>query len=114
MAVMAASIVVPVTVFADVPPEDARGCESKKAGDSCTNDHGSSASCAESTCSRINYSCDGGKAPCGSVQYACLLCTGASKGGCQTSSGSAEVPVLVCAVVLASLLLKKVGRKRAG
>lgn len=80
----------PPSARADVPPPNSSGCTSKKAGDGCTRDDGAPGTCAASTCSRINYDCDGGKSPCGSVSYDCLTCgpVGASGDGGAADGGS--------------------------
>jgi len=84
---------------ADVLPADE--CTSGVAGDPCSN-AGSAGNekgvCTESTCTSLNYSCDGGVdsghgGPCGSKTSACLLCMSADAGvtkgsGSGTTKGS--------------------------
>ncbi|MFO0639905.1 MAG: hypothetical protein U0183_11885 [Polyangiaceae bacterium] len=77
----------PAEARADVPPPNTSGCSTKKAGDGCSRDDGAPGTCATSTCSRINYDCDGGKSPCGSVSYDCLLC---GPGGGSGDGGTAD------------------------
>lgn len=113
----------PSDARADVPPPNSSGCTTKKAGEACTRDDGAQGTCATSTCSRINYDCDGGKSPCGSVSYDCVLCGpagGSGDGGaadagestatpsCSVSSGGGA-PGMVAATmaVLAALVLAR-------
>ncbi|MBK8215246.1 MAG: hypothetical protein IPK71_16020 [Myxococcales bacterium] len=77
----------PSDARADVPPPNSSGCTTKKAGDGCTRDDGAQGTCATSTCSRINYDCDGGKTPCGQVSYDCLTC---GAGGASGDGGAAD------------------------
>lgn len=77
----------PSDARADVPPPNSSGCTTKKAGEACTRDDGAQGTCATSTCSRINYDCDGGKSPCGSVSYDCLTC---GAGGASGDGGAAD------------------------
>jgi hypothetical protein len=115
----------PGAARADVPPPNSSGCTSKKAGDSCTRDDGAQGTCATSTCSRINYDCDGGKSPCGSVSYECVTCgpVGASgdggSGGTTSSSSCAASPrgaapgiFAVSLAVLAALVLARRSSKK--
>ncbi len=87
-------------VFADVPPPDTQGCLGKKTGESCKNDTGGSAVCAESTCSRLALQADGGRA---SMNFSCLLCNGKS-GGCAAAPG----PMLAAGLALLALLRRRV------
>ena len=113
----------PSDARADVPPPNTSGCSTKKAGEACTRDDGAQGTCATSTCSRINYDCDGGKSPCGSVSYDCVLCGpagGSGDGGaadagestatpsCSVSSGGGAPGLVAAAMaVLAALVLAR-------
>jgi hypothetical protein len=57
--------------LADVPPPDLGGCSGKTAGASCQKDDGSAGTCADSTCTRNDYS-EG--PPPKQVDYPCLKC----------------------------------------
>ncbi len=95
--------------MADVPPPDTVDCSSKKVGDTCKDDKGSAGTCVSNKCSRINYACDGGKSPCGSVEYDCAKCDVSSSkpDGCQTGSGSPALGIGALCVVVASLFRRR-------
>jgi hypothetical protein len=59
------------SAFADVIGPDQEACQRRRAGEACRID-GRSGTCADSTCSRIDYS--GGQGPRGTVQFPCLVC----------------------------------------
>jgi hypothetical protein len=56
---------------ADVIGPNEEACQKRRAGEACRVD-GRAGTCADSTCSRIDYS--GGKGPRGTVQFPCLVC----------------------------------------
>ncbi|MBT9555928.1 MAG: hypothetical protein IV100_07865 [Myxococcales bacterium] len=72
------------TASADVPPPDIQGCQSKKPGDVCTRDDGSSATCKATTCSKLDYSQG---TPPSSVTYDCVLCNGDAAPPATTATG---------------------------
>lgn len=83
---MFASLSVASSAFADVPPPDTSGCNTKAAGDACQKDDMSAGTCAAQTCTKLDYSMG---TPPKSVEYACLVCTSsASSGG--SSSGTSS------------------------
>lgn len=107
---------------ADVPPPNSTECQAKKAGDACLDDSMKDGVCAQSTCSKLDYSHG---TPPSSVTYACLICTatdggtgtdagssgGTSSGGCAMANGAAGGPFFfVVAALAAGLLRRRRGR----
>jgi hypothetical protein len=84
------------TTWADVPPPDTTGCNSKAAGDACKTDGNQSGACQTQKCAGRDYS-DGG-----TLQFDCLKCaagaTPAKTGGCAAVPGLA---IAGLAIVLA-------------
>jgi hypothetical protein len=103
VAVIAGTLLRTSMAMADVPPPDTMDCSSKKVGDACKDDKGTAGTCVSNKCSRINYACDGGPSPCGSVEYDCAKCTASSSkpGGCQTGSGSPTLGLGALCLVIA-------------
>jgi hypothetical protein len=98
-AAVAAVLVAPLA-HADALPPNASGCAGKSAGAPCLMDDKSSGSCTAAKCSSINYSCDGGKSPCGTIERDCFLCTaggspaadaGTADGGAAGDGGASPV-----------------------
>jgi MYXO-CTERM domain-containing protein len=97
---------------ADALPPDA--CAVETLGQACTNagpNADEDGTCQMSTCSQLNYSCDGGTGgPCGSTTTSCTLCltgsgsgSGSGTGSSGSSSGSAACSQLaLCCSTLPS------------
>lgn len=106
---------------ADVPPPNSSGCMTKAAGDACEKDDKSAGSCVTQTCSKLDYSMG---TPPKSVDYECLLCSGAAPadtgedaadGGCAVprKSGMSAVGALGAWIVGATaLILSRRARSR--